>query len=36
MGGFSLRVTASDGQTVTDAFPGFNPGDVLTSSGQFN
>jgi expansin (peptidoglycan-binding protein) len=35
-GGFTLRVTAADGQSVSDTFPGFQPGDLLTSSAQFN
>jgi expansin (peptidoglycan-binding protein) len=34
-GSFTLRVTAVDGQQVNDTFAGFNPGDVLTSTGQF-
>ena len=35
-GSFALRVTAVDGQTVTDTFPGFQPGAVLSSAGQFD
>ncbi|HVH41684.1 MAG TPA: hypothetical protein VM925_05055 [Labilithrix sp.] len=35
-GPFTLRVTAADGQTITDAFDGFVPGGVLTSSHQFD
>ena len=34
-GPFSLKVTAFDGQVVTDTFDGFTPGAVLTSKGQF-
>jgi expansin (peptidoglycan-binding protein) len=34
-GGFTLRVTAYDGQVVTDTFPSFPPGGLLTSSAQF-
>jgi expansin len=34
-GSFTLRLTADDGQQVTDTFPGFNPGDLLPSVGQF-
>jgi expansin (peptidoglycan-binding protein) len=35
-GGFMVRVTSLDGQQVTDTFPGFNAGDVLTSAAQFH
>lgn len=34
-GDFTIRVTAINGQTVTDTFSGFNPGELLESSGQF-
>jgi expansin len=34
-GSFTLRVTADDGQQVTDTFVGFDPGALLPSSGQF-
>jgi expansin len=34
-GPFTIRLTATDGQQVTDTFPSFNAGDLLTSSGQF-
>ncbi len=34
-GAFSLRLTAADGQTLTDRFPSFEPGALLESSGQF-
>jgi expansin (peptidoglycan-binding protein) len=34
-GQFSIRLTSAVGQQVTDAFPFFNAGDLLTSSGQF-
>ncbi len=34
-GPFSLRLTAADGQQVSDTFPSFDAGDLLTSSGQF-
>jgi len=34
-GPFSVRLTATDGQQITDTFPSFNAGDLLTSSGQF-
>ncbi len=35
-GSFTLRVTAYDGQVVTDTFDRFVPGGVLTSSAQFD
>lgn len=35
-GDFSIRVTAIDGQSVTDTFPRFFPGQLLESSGQFH
>jgi hypothetical protein len=34
-GSFTLRVTAFDGQVITDTFDKFIPGGVLTSSSQF-
>jgi len=34
-GPFSIRLTATDGQQLTDTFPSFNAGDLLTSTGQF-
>ncbi len=34
-GSFSVRLTSTDGQQVTDSFPAFSAGDLLTSSGQF-
>lgn len=34
-GGFTLRVTAWDGQTVEDTFASFPSGQVIESSGQF-
>jgi hypothetical protein len=34
-GEFTLRLTAVDGQTITDTFPGFTPGELLESSGNF-
>jgi expansin (peptidoglycan-binding protein) len=34
-GPFTLRVTADGGKVITDTFPAFPPGGVLTSSGQF-
>jgi expansin (peptidoglycan-binding protein) len=33
-GAFTLRVTGIDGQQLTDNYPGFNAGDLLTSSSQ--
>jgi expansin (peptidoglycan-binding protein) len=34
-GAFTLRVTASDGQTITDSFSSFTPGKILASTQQF-
>ncbi len=34
-GPFTLRVTAYDGQVITDTFEAFSPGAVLTSKSQF-
>lgn len=34
-GEFTLRVTAWDGQVVTDTFPSFEPGELKTSTQQF-
>ena len=34
-GSFTLRLTAVDGQVITDTFPGFTPGGILTSIQQF-
>jgi len=34
-GPFTLRVTALDGQVVEDMFEGFEPGELVESSGQF-
>jgi hypothetical protein len=34
-GSFTLRVTAYDGQVVSDTFPSFPAGGLLTSSAQF-
>jgi len=34
-GDFTLRVTAEDGQVITDTFSKFSPGGVLSSSTQF-
>lgn len=35
-GSFTIRVTSIDGQTVTDTFPSFSPGSVITSTSQFD
>jgi hypothetical protein len=35
-GPFTLRVTAQGGEVVTDSFSKFDPGAVVSSSGQFN
>jgi expansin (peptidoglycan-binding protein) len=35
-GPYMLRVTASDGQVVTDTFPKIAPGAILASTGQFD
>jgi hypothetical protein len=35
-GSFTLRVTASDGRTISDTFPKIAAGTVLDSSGQFD
>jgi hypothetical protein len=34
-GAFTLRITGLDGQSITDAFPSFSPGQILTSTQQF-
>src|SRR5512145_2384585 len=34
-GAFTLRLTAVDGQVITDTFPGFTPGGITTSQQQF-
>jgi hypothetical protein len=34
-GTFTLRVTAVDGQVITDTFPSFTPGGALWSAGNF-
>ena len=34
-GAFSIRLTSVDDQQLTDTFPAFTPGGLLTSSGQF-
>lgn len=34
-GAFTLRITAVDGQVVTDTLPGFTPGQLVSSSQQF-
>lgn len=34
-GEFSIRLTAVDGQTIIDTFPGFEPGGLYESTGQF-
>ena len=34
-GTFTLRVTASDGQTITETFPSFAPGKIWASTQQF-
>jgi expansin (peptidoglycan-binding protein) len=34
-GSFTLRLTAVDGQVITDTFPGFTPGGILVSTQQF-
>jgi expansin (peptidoglycan-binding protein) len=36
VGEFSLRLTAEGGAQLIDTFPGFQPGDLLESSGQFD
>lgn len=34
-GSFTLRLTAMDGQVITDTFPSFSPGQLITSTQQF-
>ena len=34
-GEFTLRLTAMDGQVITETFPGFDPGELVVSSQQF-
>ena len=34
-GAFTLRITGLDGQVLTESFDGFTPGEVVTSSQQF-
>jgi len=34
-GPFTLRITATDGQVITDTFPAFTPGGILASTQQF-
>jgi hypothetical protein len=34
-GAFTLRLTAADGQTLTETFPSFSPGQLIGSSQQF-
>jgi expansin (peptidoglycan-binding protein) len=35
-GPFTLRLTAMDGQTLEDTFPGFSPGELIVSTQQFD
>ena len=35
-GSFTLRLTGIDGQVITDTFPSFSPGQLITSTQQFN
>jgi expansin (peptidoglycan-binding protein) len=34
-GAFTLRLTAMDGQVLTDDLPGFSPGELVESKQQF-
>jgi expansin (peptidoglycan-binding protein) len=34
-GGFTLRVTGIDGQVIEDQLPGFDPGEIVSSTKQF-